>query len=161
MVGTGWGGGVDAWTYVTNTNFTGSTTVDVDVDMSLLPGGSPDLRGNCEIVFDSTGHWENEYRLEIWSQDSPAYANRFHLSRYKNGVITELTAEGGNELSPVPIPPRSHITVRRINNTISVYINNVRVKALTDADRLPAEGEVGLGVIWDWTAAFDNFFVRS
>ena len=66
----------------------------------------------------------------------------------------------GNVLSPIPIPSVSHITVRRVGSTMDVYVNWVRIGRLTDPDPLPMVGKVGLGVIWDYSAAYDNFVVR-
>ena len=63
-------------------------------------------------------------------------------------------------LTPVPIPTKSHLTVRRVGNTITVYINGRRVGSATDATPHPATGKVGLEVAFDMTTAYDNFVVR-
>jgi len=34
---------------------------------------------SAELMIRSTGHWTNEYRLELYSQGAEAYANRFFL----------------------------------------------------------------------------------
>jgi hypothetical protein len=166
MFGIGWGGFVDGWTYVTAvTGFTGDVVLDADVDME------PDADfavGESEFVINSTGHWVNEYRISIWPSTSLGYKNRFQIAKYKNGVFTngfglppDADVQDGNVLTPVPIPPQCHVTVRRIGNWISVYINNVRIAAVLDNDPLPAQGTVGLGVIWDGHGTFDNVVVRN
>jgi hypothetical protein len=65
MIGIGAGGGIDAWTYVsTGHSFDGPVVIDVDVGL---------VTGEAEIVFNSHGHWGNEYRVALWSRSSPAY----------------------------------------------------------------------------------------
>jgi hypothetical protein len=64
-------------------------------------------------------------------------------------------------LTPVPIPQDAHLTVTRRNNTISIYVHGSLVDSITDPEPLPAAGMSGLGVIWDYSAAYDNFFVRT
>lgn len=152
LVGTGWGGSIDAWDYLKGKpNYNGDIVVDVDLNM---------IDGNAEIVFHSTGHWVNEYRIEIWSKDSPDYTNRFQIGRYRNGNYEALTPDGGNTPSPIPIPSRCHATVRRLGKQINVYINGRRIGSIVDSNPLPATGTTGLGVIWDNTGAFDNYQVR-
>ena len=121
-----------------------------------------------DISFNSHGHWINEYRLNMWGNNGVAYQNRYQLLRYRNSEITfSVGAPPGADildgliLSPVPIPAKCHVTVRRINSTISLYINGRRLASLVDPDPLPASGKVGLGVSWDLRATFDNFVVRK
>ena len=47
------------------------------------------------------------------------------------------------------------------DNTISLYVDGSHVESITDPEPLPAVGTFGLGVIWDYTAAYDNFVVRT
>ena len=61
----------------------------------------------------------------------------------------------------VPILQEAHLTVTRRNNTISIYVDGTHVDSITDPEPLPAVGTFGLGVIWDYTAAYDNFVVRT
>jgi hypothetical protein len=76
-------------------------------------------------------------------------------------VSTGTDVQDGNVLSPLPIPEQAHVTVRRLDNIIDIYINGRRIASVTDPAPLPASGAVGLGVVWDFTAAFDNFVVRK
>ena len=62
--------------------------------------------------------------------------------------------------SPFPIPTRGHFSVRRVGNTIGLYVNGRQVGSVTDSDPLPAEGRVGL-VVPDATTIYDNLVVRS
>jgi hypothetical protein len=58
LSGIGQGGRIDAWIYAgdfTWTNYAFSAWIDFDT-------------GNGILVARSTGHWENEYRIEFWSQ---------------------------------------------------------------------------------------------
>jgi hypothetical protein len=65
--------------------------------------------------------------------------------------------------SPFPIPTRGHYGVRRLGNTISLYVNGRQVGSVTDSDPLPAQGKVGLVVTGfaGATMTFDNFLVRK
>jgi hypothetical protein len=51
--------------------------------------------------------------------------------------------------------------VTRRGNTISLYVDGSLVDSITDPEPLPAVGMSGLGVVWDYTAAYDNFLVRT
>jgi hypothetical protein len=129
--------------------------VDVDVDM---------FNGSVEVVFDSLGHWENEYRLNMWGDNSTTqYRNVFQIIRYRNAELEFTVGVPGDVFleAPFPIPAKCRVTVRRLGSVISIYINGRRLAALTDPAPLPASGRVGLGVDWDLTAAFDNFVVRN
>jgi hypothetical protein len=155
MVGIGAGGDIDAWTYVSSIDsFDGSIVIDVDIEMT---------HGNVEIVFNSHGHWINEYRLNMWGNNGVAYRNQYQIVRYRNGEIEFTVGMPGDEMTPAPfpIPAKCHVTVRRINSTISIYINGRRLASLVDPDPLPASGKVGLGVSWDLRTTFDNFVVRK
>jgi hypothetical protein len=80
MVGIGAGGDIDAWTYMSSIDsFDGSIVIDVDVEMT---------HGNVEIVFNSHGHWINEYRLNMWGNNGVAYQNRYQIIRYRNSELT-------------------------------------------------------------------------
>ena len=151
LVGTGWGGGIDAWAYVLPySRALGPITIDVDVEF---------INGNAEIVLNSTGHWRNEYRVSFWWSESPDYPNSYQVARYRDYEWTQLTDD--NVPTSVPIPRQAHLTVKRAGDTISLYDNGELVDAITDPEPLPAVGAFGLGVVWDYTASYDNFVVRA
>jgi hypothetical protein len=149
--GTGWGGGVDAWIYaIPYQRSRPPVRIDVDVEFG---------QGNAEIVMNSTGHWWNEYRVTFWSMDSPDYPNMYQVARYRHGEITYLNED--NAVAPVPLQEEAHLTVTRQNDTISLYVDGSHVDSITDPEPLPQVGTVGLGVVWDYTAAYDDFVVRA
>lgn len=113
--------------------------------------------GSGLMQMDSTGHWTDEYRFEFWREGSPSYPNRFDFGRYRGGGYTGLA----DQQSPVPITTPSRVVVRREGSTLVVTINGIEVSRVTDPAPLPAGGRAGLGVIWAWTDAFDNFVVRA
>lgn len=150
LVGTGEGGDIDAWIYaIPYSNSPRNFQIDVSVNM---------VSGNAEIVFNSIGHWLNEYRVEFWSEKSPAYRNSYNIMRYRDGRVDFSI---GNTYTPVRIPQIAHLTVRRQVNTIVLFVNGVHLVSVTDPQPLPAVGMFGLGVIWDLIAKYDNFTVRS
>jgi hypothetical protein len=86
--------------------------------------------------------------------------------RYEHGERSFPTVifpghEDGNGRSPIPLPPTCHCTVRRGGATIDTFVHWVRIGSLTAPHPLLAAGKVGVGVVWDFTAAFDNFRVRT
>ena len=81
--------------------------------------------------------------------------------RYRAGEPTTLVADYPNVISPVPIPPEAHLSVIWKDNTFSLYVDGSLVDSITDPEPLPAAGTFGLGVIWDYGAAYDNFVVRT
>ena len=54
-----------------------------------------------------------------------------------------------------------HVTVRGRGDEITVFLNGLRMASATDPNPLPATGRVGLGVIWNYAAAYDNLVVRT
>lgn len=144
--GVGAGNGVDAWTYVGDKTWT-----DYSFQARIIFES-----GNGEMVFRSTEHWRNEYRLGIWWQQSPDYANHLGLSKYKQGVSTMLWDQG----CPIPITNPVDVKVDVIGSKIRVYINDSKVIDIYDPDPLE-QGKVGLGVIWNWRAKFDNVQVKA
>jgi hypothetical protein len=151
LVGTGWGGSIDGWLYLLpSPRAFGPITIDIDVEFTT---------GNAEIVLNSTGHWRSEYRVTVWSSESPAYPNSYQVARYRNYEWTQLTDD--NVPTAVPIPHQAHLTVTRAGDVISLYVNGELVDAIMDPDPLPGGGAFGLGVVWDYTVSFDNFVVRA
>ena len=144
--GVGAGGNVDAWTYVGDEAWT-----DYSFQARVIFES-----GNGEMVFRSTEHWRNEYRLGIWWQQSPDYANHLGLSKYKQGVSTMLW----DQVCPIPITNPVDVKVDVIGSKIRVYINGVKVMDIHDPDSLE-KGRVGLGVVWDWRARFDDVQVKA
>jgi len=146
--GTGWGGGIDAWIYAGDESWT-----DYVFEATVLLEC-----GNGELVFRSTGHWQNEYRFELWRYDAPWYANCFHLCRYKDGKATILT--GANIPSPVLITSPAYAKVEVIGSTIKLFINGEQIYEIEDSDPL-LNGRIGLGVIWDCYGHFDDVMVTG
>lgn len=119
--------------------------------------------GNANIMFRSTGHWQNEYRLGLYSQVAEAYTNRFFFNEYNNGVVTVHTLSlpdvvAGNAMSPVPIPETAHVKIEAIGSLLSFYINDELMYQFNDPTPLQT-GQIGLGTIWNWTDGFDNVSV--
>ena len=73
--GTGSGAGLDAWIYAGDESWT-----DYTFETTVIFG-----TGNAELVFRSTGHWQNEYRLTLFweyahpDHGEPGFPNCFHL----------------------------------------------------------------------------------
>jgi hypothetical protein len=150
--------GGDGWIYVmSKESFPGSLEIDV------IYGQTDSTTG---IVFNSTGHLVNEYRVEIWSKVSSLFTNRWAVGTYKDGVQGSLIPPDATDVadgtipSPFPIPTRGHFSVRRLGNIISLYVNGKQIGSVTDSNPLPAQGKVGL-VVTGATTTFDNFEVRS
>jgi hypothetical protein len=139
-------------------SFNGSLVVDADVDM---------VTGNARYVINSTGALnENDYLIQIFSKDSPAYPNGWQIIRFKNYEISFPTVNFPGAVdavvpSGVMIPRKCHFTVKRVGNRIDVYVNWVRIGFITDPDPLPLAGNVAVGLTWDFTGVYDNFVVRN
>ena len=120
----------------------------------------------AEIAFNSTGHLVNEYRATISSKANFFFPNRWSVPAYKNGVPGALIPPDATDVadgtipSPIPIPEKGHFRVRRLGNTINLYVNGMRIGSVTDGNPLPARGRVGL-VVPDATTHYDNFAVRN
>ncbi|RMG92176.1 MAG: hypothetical protein D6706_17325, partial [Chloroflexi bacterium] len=140
------GAGGDAWAYAGDQAWT-DYSLSARINM---------ISGNGELVFRSTGHWQNEYRLSVFSANSPSYANRVSLGRYTNGVFTKLW----DQTLPIQIPDAVDVRVDLVGDQIQVYIDGKRWVDIHDPDGL-TQGNIGLGVIWDWHAQFDNIRVVS
>jgi hypothetical protein len=154
LIGKGAGGNVDAWIYASSHRRSRSP-IRIDVDVEFV-------QGNAEIVMNSTGHWQNEYRVTFWSMENHDYPNSYQLARYRDGEITALTdGTDGNVVTTVPISQDAHLAVTRRGNTIRIYVDGIQVDSITDPEPLPAVGTFGLGVVWDYTAAFDNFVAST
>jgi hypothetical protein len=88
------------------------------------------------------------------------------MQTYKDGVQGSLIPPDATDVAdgtipaPFPIPTRGHSSVRRLGNTISLYVNGKQVGSVTDSDPLSAQGKVGL-VVTGATTTFGNFEVRS
>ena len=120
----------------------------------------------AEIVFNSTGHLVNEYRVGIASKANFFFPSRWSIAVYQNGVVRNLIPPDATDVidntipSPIPIPEKGHFRVRRLGNTINLYVNGMRIGSVTDGNPLPARGRVGL-VVPDATTHYDNFAVRN
>jgi len=147
LVGIGAGGGVDAWIYAGDT-----TWRDYALSAKIVF-----VTGNAELVLRSTGHWQNEYRVELWSQESTAYTNCFQVSRYKDGVGKSFT---DNTPSPLPITNPVLVRAEVVGNAIFVFINGRLLFNYTDSTPLLA-GRFGLGVVWNWSGRFDDVSVEQ
>lgn len=115
------------------------------------------------MSFRSTGHWENEYRFGLWSESASAYANHFYFVKYTNGTFINIAASGvpnldGNVPSPFSIPTNSHVRIEAIGSLLRFYVNENQIFEFNDPDP-HLTGQVGLGVIWNWTDGFDNVSV--
>jgi hypothetical protein len=149
--------GGDGWIYVASKQFPGDIAIQVLYN---------ETDSTAEIAFNSTGHLENEYRVTIWSKTSSFFPNRWAVQTYKNGFEDGLIPPDATDVAdntipaPFPIPTSGHFSVRRVDNTITLYVNGRRLGSVTDSDPLPAEGQIGLVVTGD-TTTFDNFEVRS
>ena len=146
LSGKGAGGGVDAWIYRGDSNWT-----NYRFKTKIIFDGSGGTTGSGSLVFRSTGHWQNEYRLDVWSQSSSQYPNRIDLFRYKNGASTALY----DSTCSVAIQNPCQVEVEIIGNRIRVFIDGTNVIDIIDSDPLN-NSKVGLGVVWDWHAHFDD-----
>lgn len=145
LVGTGHGGGIDAWIYAGDTAWTDyslSATVSFD-DMET------------EFVVRSTGHWENEYRIGIWLHP---YMDQYHLqlARYDKGDVSPILGDGIP--SPVPITNPAKVQVTVVGATLALFINDLMAFSWVDSEPLPS-GRIGLGAIWEETGRFDDVIV--
>ena len=152
----------NGFSYLTsNQSFAGPIVVEVRMSRPPISNG--------EIVFNSTGHLVNEYYASIWSQVTGPFANRWAVQTYKNGVQDALIPPDATDVhdgtlpSPIPIPEKGHFRVRRLGNTINLYVNGMRIGSVTDGNPLPARGRVGFLVTGNvnGTTSFDNFAVRN
>ena len=145
LLGVGAGGNIDAWIYAGDPTWSDYVyTADADL-----------TNGEAELVVRSTGHWQNEYRVHLWSHTG-AYPDAFNILRYKGGVLTGMIT---NAVAPFPIPNKIHVRVEAIGATLRLFINDVLFATCTDPDPL-LYGRVGLGVIWSYQANFDNVIVQ-
>jgi hypothetical protein len=148
----------DAWIYVASKKFPGNIEIRVSYDVTGTDS-------SAEIVFNSTGHLLNEYRVGLASKEGSLFSNRWVVQTYKDGVQGGLVPPDATDVidntipSPFPIPTRGHFTIRRLGNTISLYVNGRKVGSVTDSDPLPAQGRVGLALSGA-TTTYDNFAVR-
>jgi hypothetical protein len=149
----------DAWIYVAEKQFPGDIVVEAIYDQTAT--------GNTDILFNSTGHLDNMYRVGIASKANAFFPDRWTVAVYQNGVVRNLIPPDATDVadgmiaSPFPIPTRGRVRVRRLGNTITIYVNRKQVGSVTDSDALPARGKVGLLVVSNATTTFDNFEVRS
>jgi serine/threonine protein kinase len=149
LAGQGGGGQIDGWIYAGDT-----TWQDYALQAKVIF-----VDYNAELVVRSTGHFQNEYRISLWQQmPGYYYSNMYQISKYQNGVTTSFT--DGNIPSPVTITNPSIVRIEVKNDTIRLYINNQFVTEYTDQDPL-LSGQIGLGVIWDYSNHFDDVIVTD
>jgi uncharacterized repeat protein (TIGR01451 family) len=144
LQGTGWGGMIDAWIYAGDTAWTDY----------ILQAQVNFVSSNAILVVRSTGHWVNEYRIDLWMQGGEN-SNQYQLVRYKDGVETVLIPLA---VAPVPITDPCIIRIEARGDTLVLYINGQFVVAYTDLEPL-LSGRIGLGVIWNYTSRFDDVMV--
>ncbi len=147
LVGYGWGGGVDAWIYAADTALT-----DYSLQAKVIF-----VNSNANFVLRSTGHWQDEYRLDFWQQGGEN-SNSYQVSKYQDGVVYELS--GGLVPSSVSITNPSVIKVLVSGNRLFLYINSHFVDEIEDPDPL-SNGRFGLGVVWNYSARFDDVIVTT
>lgn len=148
LKGIGAGGAIDGWIYAGDDSW---GNYDFEAKANLL-------EGEAEFVFRSTGHWINEYRLELWSASAGIYENTFVLSKYQNG--TGYVLSNGHQLSPVPITDTLLGRVSVVDDNINIFINNQKIFEYQDNNPL-LNGKIGLGVIWAKQGSFDNVLVSN
>jgi len=145
LVGTGWGYGTDGWIYAGDYEWT-DYVLQADVHF---------VNDNAMFVVRSTGHWYNEYRIDVWQQGGEN-SNTYNITKYFYGYGTTL-ASG---TSPVTITNPSTVQVLVSDNRLFLYINGALVDDVEDLTPLP-NGRIGLGVIWYYTTRFDNVVVTT
>ena len=149
LYGRGAGAGVDAWIYAGNTNWQ-NYSLRTSVDF---------VTGNAELVVRSTGHWQNEYRIELWSMNSSSYKNCYSICRYRDGIGTDLLGTGNTPCSvSITDPCVAKLDVR--GDTLVLYINDQEVRRVQDPMPL-LRGRIGLGVVWTWSGYFDDVLVTT
>jgi len=147
LSGIGAGGGIDGWIYAGDPGWT-----DYILQTKIIFE-----TGNAELIFRSTGNWQDEYRISFWWENSPAYTNCFGLSKWQNGVGESIV---GNTPSPVPITNPAYVKVEGVGPTIRLFVNDYLIYEYEDPDPLP-NGRVGLGVVWSWQCNFDDVLVND
>ncbi len=145
LQGTGWGGMIDAWIYAGDTAWT-DYILQAEVNF---------VSSNAILVVRSTGHWQNEYRFDLWMQGGEN-SNTYQISKYQGGIETQLTP--GLVSSPVPITDPCQVQILAQGDHLGLYINGEVVTEFTDPDPL-LTGRIGLGVIWTYTSRFDDVLV--
>jgi hypothetical protein len=148
--GIGAGGQVDGYMYAGDSSWT---------DYSLATKVTF-VTGEAEFRLRSTGLFQNEYRISIWADNVPGdYKNTYAIGKYQNGSLSWFN---NNDHIPFSSPVASSASVRLdvVGNSISLYINNVLIDHVIDAQPLPG-GKFGVGVIWNWTARFDDVTVTD
>ena len=146
--GKGAGQSIDGWIYAGDTNW-GDYAFETTAHL---------LNGNADIVFRSTGHWINEYRLTLFSEFGPTYSNTFALGKYLNGKGSAIS--NGNESSPVPITGTVNVKVVSVGDNLQGFINDQKIFEYVDNEPL-RNGRIGLGVIWNLENTFDNVVVSD
>jgi N-acetylneuraminic acid mutarotase len=143
LKGVGHGGQIDGYLYAGDQSWTDyALTTRVYFD-----------DGEADLILRSTGHWQNEYRLTLWTPST------YELIRYTNGVPEHIT---GNtyDASPVPFTNPSDVRVELTGSRIRVFINNALMVDFTDPQPLLA-GQFGLGVIWSYQVHYDDVVVTG
>ncbi len=148
LKGVGAGHQKDGWIYSGDQSWM-DYSVEADVDMTS---------GNCEFVLRSTGHWQDEYRIEIFQHDHSQYPNRYAIHKYQQGTGSTLIDSNAN--GKIFIPSVCHIKLAISGDTISLYIENEHVDTVTDPNPL-TNGRFGLGMLWSYTCYFDNVVVKQ
>jgi hypothetical protein len=140
----GAGPDVDAWAYAGAESWTDYST-QVRLNM---------ISGNGQVVVRSTGHRQNEYRIELWSNSSGYAPNVLGLASYKNGSAQWVW----RQTLPIPVPEIVTVRVDAIGDTIWVYLDGVQWMEYRDPIPM-LSGRIGLGVVWNYHAQFDDVAV--
>ncbi len=145
LFGVGAGGGIDAWIY----------SGDEAWEDYTFESESNLVDGTVDLVFRSTGHWFNEYRLGLWSENSSIYTNTIQFDKWVNGVDHNIL---NHIVSPEPITDLLKAKVDVYGDSIKIFLNDKKVFEYIDSTPLLG-GRVGLGVVWNFQGSFDNVSV--
>jgi len=127
---------------------------DVEVEVDVRFGGSM-----AEVLLDASGDLEDHYRVDVWAQDvAHDYADSILIWRYRDPSPALVL---GPTQSLVPLTSPARLRVRRMGERIELFHNGDYVGGATDPDPLPASGQVGLGIVFDWTVSYDDIEVRT
>ena len=145
LVGQGIGGDIGGWIYAGDSSW---TDYSLQVEVYFIDG-------NASLVLRSTGHSQNEYRLDFVMQ-AGEINGYFTGSKYQDGIWYDM----GTKMSLVPITDPSIIRVQVSSNYQVIFINGQYAGIFEDPDPLTS-GRIGLGVIWDVIARFDDVLVTT
>lgn len=147
--GIGQGGNVDAYAYAGDDSW---TNYDFEFKADLL-------EKHAMVVFRSTGHLTNEYRVQFWAESLEGmdyYKNTYQLTRWKDGTWVDLS--NGHIKSPESITDTMVGKVSVLDNNIKVFVNGNKIFEYKDSDPL-LNGKIGVASIWTKQTSFDDVLV--